>query len=63
MKDTAIKKQPKKQDQMNLNTWPREKATQIDSNDTLPSHSVVYDPISAHFFSCGYIPNLSEGYE
>ena len=26
-------------------------------------HSVVYDPISAHFFPCGYVTNLSMGYE
>ena len=26
-------------------------------------HSVEYDPTSAHFFPCGYIPNLSVGYE
>ena len=28
---------------MNLNTWPREKATQIDSNDTLPSFKAIQD--------------------
>ena len=29
---------------------------------TSPRHSVVYDHISAHFFPCGYVPNLSVGY-
>ena len=26
-------------------------------------HYVVYDPISAHFFPCGYVTNLSMGHE
>ena len=28
-----------------------------------PYHSVLYDPISAHFFPCGYNPNLRMRYK
>ena len=41
--------------------------TETRKNMNLPylirMHSVVYDPVLAHFFACGCIPNLSVGYE